>query len=63
VFYIGVPDMAIGPLYYSVYDAACVTGAAEFPDAGKTRRGTRARSRTACRFGASATPSRSAPPS
>ena len=36
VFYIGVPDMAIGPLYYSVYDAACVTVAAEFPDAGKT---------------------------
>jgi hypothetical protein len=36
VFYIGVPDMAVGPLYYSVYDAACVTVAAEFPDAGKT---------------------------
>jgi hypothetical protein len=32
VFYIGVPDMAIGPLYYSVYDAACVTVAAERPD-------------------------------
>jgi hypothetical protein len=27
--------MAVGPLYYSVYDAACVTMAAEFPDAGK----------------------------
>src|SRR6185503_7203142 len=36
VFYMGVPDMAVGPLYYSVYDAACVTVAAEFPDAGKT---------------------------
>ena len=35
VYYIGVPDMAVGPLYYSVYDAACVTVAAEFPDAGK----------------------------
>ena len=39
VFYIGVPDMAIGPLYYSVYDAACVTVAAEFPDAAKTLKG------------------------
>jgi len=36
VFYIGVPDMAVGPLYYSLYDAACVTIAAEFPDAGKS---------------------------
>jgi len=36
VFYIGVPDMAVGPLYYSIYDAACVTVSAEFPDAGKT---------------------------
>jgi hypothetical protein len=35
VFYIGVPDMAVGPLYYSIYDAACVTVTAEFPDAGK----------------------------
>jgi hypothetical protein len=35
VYYMGVPDMAIGPLYYSLYDAACVTVAAEFPDAGK----------------------------
>ena len=35
VYYMGVPDMAVGPLYYSVYDAACVTMAAEFPDAGK----------------------------
>ena len=36
VYYIGVPDMAIGPLYYSLYDAACVTVAAEFPDGGKS---------------------------
>jgi hypothetical protein len=36
VFYIGVPDMAVGPLYYSIYDAACVTVTAEFPDAGKS---------------------------
>ena len=36
VYYIGVPDMAVGPLYYSIYDAACVHLAAEFPDdAGK----------------------------
>jgi hypothetical protein len=36
VHYIGVPDMAVGPLYYSVYDAACVVVTAEFPDAGKS---------------------------
>jgi hypothetical protein len=36
VYYIGVPDMAVGPLYYSIYDAACVTITNEFPDAGKT---------------------------
>src|SRR4030095_7135652 len=36
VYYMGVPDMAIGPLYYALYDAACVTIAAEFPDGGKT---------------------------
>lgn len=36
VFYMGVPDMAVGPLYYSVYDAACQTLASEFPDAGKS---------------------------
>ena len=36
VYYMGVPDMAIGPLYYSLYDAACVTVAAEFPEAGKS---------------------------
>lgn len=35
VYYIGVPDMAVGPLYYSLYDAACVTVTAELPDAGK----------------------------
>jgi hypothetical protein len=35
VYYMGVPDMAIGPLYYSLYDAACVTITGEFPDGGK----------------------------
>jgi hypothetical protein len=35
VYYIGVPDMAVGPLYYSLYDAACVVVTNEFPDAGK----------------------------
>src|SRR5262249_20055695 len=35
VYYSGVPDMAIGPLYYSLYDAACVTTANEFPESGK----------------------------
>src|SRR5947207_5216845 len=35
VYYIGVPDMAVGPLYYSAYDAACVIVTAELPDAGK----------------------------
>jgi len=36
VFYMGVPDMAVGPLYYSLYDEASVRIAAEFPeDAGK----------------------------
>ena len=38
VFYTGVPDMAVGPLYYSAYDAACVILAAAFPDAGKRLR-------------------------
>jgi hypothetical protein len=38
VYYIGVPDMAVGPLYYAVYDAACVTVAAELPEAGKNLR-------------------------
>ncbi len=36
VFYMGVPDMAVGPLYYSLYDAASVLMAAEFEDAGKS---------------------------
>ncbi len=40
VYYIGVPDMAIGPLYYSLYDAACVTVTSEFPEAGKQLRQT-----------------------
>ena len=36
VYYMGVPDMAIGPLYYSLYDSACVHVVAAFPeDAGK----------------------------
>src|SRR4051794_702897 len=36
VFYMGVPDMAVGPLYYSLYDHASVHINAEFPeDAGK----------------------------
>jgi hypothetical protein len=34
VYYIGVPDMAVGPLYYSIYDAACVV-VGELPEAGK----------------------------
>jgi len=34
VYYIGVPDMAVGPLYYSIYDAACVV-VGELSDAGK----------------------------
>ncbi len=35
VYYIGVPDMAVGPLYYSLYDAVCVMVATDLPDAGK----------------------------
>jgi hypothetical protein len=35
IYYMGVPDMAIGPLYYALYDQACVVMATEFPDAGK----------------------------
>ena len=35
VFYTGVPDMAIGPLYYSLYDATCIIMTNEFPEAGK----------------------------
>jgi hypothetical protein len=34
VYYMGVPDMAIGPLYYSLYDSVCVRMASEFPDSG-----------------------------
>ena len=34
VFYMGVPDMAVGPLYYSLYDAVCVRMSSEFADAG-----------------------------
>jgi hypothetical protein len=52
VFYIGVPDMAIGPLYYSVYDAACVTVTAEFPDAGKTLKANNQGSLTPAEVGA-----------
>jgi len=40
VYYMGVPDMAVGPLYYSMYDAACVTVASELPDGGKSLRQT-----------------------
>jgi hypothetical protein len=36
VYYLGVPDLAVGPLYYALYDAACVTVTAELPDAGKS---------------------------
>ncbi|MCZ6876067.1 MAG: hypothetical protein O7G88_21480 [bacterium] len=34
IFYTGVPDMAIGPFYYSAYDAACVITTDAFEDAG-----------------------------
>src|SRR6185312_13999254 len=34
VYYMGVPDMAVGPLYYSLYDSVCVRIASEFPDGG-----------------------------
>jgi hypothetical protein len=40
VFYTGVPDMAVGPLYYSTYDAVCVHLAAAFPDTGNKLRET-----------------------
>src|ERR1700720_1820343 len=36
VYYMGVPDMAIGPLYYSLYDAVCVRMTSEFSDGGKS---------------------------
>ena len=35
VFYTGVPDMAVGPIYLSAYDAACVITTDEFPNSGK----------------------------
>ncbi len=34
VYYMGVPDMAVGPLYYSLYDAASVRINADFADGG-----------------------------
>ena len=34
VYYMGVPDMAVGPLYYSLYDSVCVRLTAAFSDAG-----------------------------
>jgi hypothetical protein len=36
VFYTGVPDMAVGPLYYSLYDFVCVQLANAFPDLGRS---------------------------
>src|SRR3954447_42415 len=36
VFYTGVPDMAVGPLYYSLYDYICVRLTNAFPDLGKS---------------------------
>jgi hypothetical protein len=38
VFYTGVPDMAVGPLYYSFYDSVCVILAEAFSDGGKSLR-------------------------
>ena len=32
VYYMGVPDMAVGPLYYSLYDSVCVRLTAAFPE-------------------------------
>lgn len=32
VFHMGVPDLAVGPLYYSLYDSVCVMFSEEFPD-------------------------------
>ena len=40
VFYTGVPDMAVGPLYFSAYDAVCVLLSEAFPDGGKSLRET-----------------------
>jgi len=39
VFYMGVPDMALGPLYYSLYDEVCVRFAEAFPEDGGARVG------------------------
>ena len=36
VYYMGVPDMAVGPLYYSLYDAVCVRMASDLADGGIT---------------------------
>ncbi len=36
VYYMGVPDMAVGPLYYSLYDSVCVRLTAAFEDAGNS---------------------------
>ena len=36
VFYTGVPDMAVGPLYYSLYDYICVQLTNAFPDLGRS---------------------------
>jgi hypothetical protein len=48
VYYMGVPDMAIGPLYYSLYDAVCVRISSEFADAGtKLEETNRTRAQTA----------------
>jgi len=38
VYYMGVPDMAIGPLYYSLYDAVCVRMNGEFADGAESFR-------------------------
>jgi hypothetical protein len=46
VYYTGVPDMAVGPLYYSLYDAVCVAVMEAFPDAGKTLKQTNQKSLT-----------------
>jgi hypothetical protein len=46
VYYTGVPDMAVGPLYYSLYDAVCVAVTEAFPDAGKRLKQTNQKSLT-----------------
>ena len=40
VFYVGVPDMAVGPLYYSLYDFVCVLLTNALPDLGNSLPGT-----------------------